>query len=184
MREEQRGDEVAGAVDGDRHLRRAQPPEPRVVGGEKVDRVGGRVVERGGGDENDARPERAKRGKRCARVGEIARGAPGQPFQFEGVGRQDRRCGERAVAEEFRDAASDIDAALRVADHRIAGVDRVRDSPPARRERAQNRLADLRLAEIARQHAVAGLSARRSPARPATHSSIVAASNTRPRQPG
>ena len=51
--EEERREQVAGAVDGDRQLRGPRAPEPGLVGGENVQRVRGRVVERQRGDGDD-----------------------------------------------------------------------------------------------------------------------------------
>ena len=95
----------------------------------------------------------------------------------------DAAAGDGAIAEEFGDPRGDVGAAIDVADHRIAGVSRVRIGGADAREGAERRLADLLLAEIAGDQADA---TRQNPinSSPPMHSSIMPASKARPRQPG
>ena len=128
-----------------------KPPETRVVPGQHVERVLGRVVERERFRHDDPRPALAQRLDRRPRRLQVVRAPAGQPFEFEGVRRRDGRQRQRAVAEEFADARGDIRAASDVADHRIAGVSRFAIGGAHARERAQGRFADLGFAEIAGQ---------------------------------
>ena len=125
MVEEQRGEEVARAIHGDRQFRRAEPPEAAIVAGQNVERVGRRIVERQRFGDDDTRSACAQRPDRRRRLAEVFHRRAGQPFQLEGVGRRDRRQRQGAVAEEFGDARGDISAAPDVADDRIAGVGRI-----------------------------------------------------------
>ena len=130
MEEEQRGDEIARAVDRDRQFWRAQAPEFVAVAGDHVERVGGRIVEPQRSDENDLRPPRAQRGERRARLRDIADRALREERQFERVGRQDGRGGQGALAHELRDPRVDVNAASLVADDGIAGIGGAPGSPP------------------------------------------------------
>ena len=101
--EEERGEQVAGAVDRDRQLWRPHAPEPGLVGGEDVERVRGRVVERERSDGDDLGAARDERGDRRARLRQGARRGAGQPFELECVRGRDRGGGQRPVAEEVGD---------------------------------------------------------------------------------
>ena len=75
----------------------------------------------------------------------------GQPFELECVWRGDGRQGKSAVTEEFTDAGRHVNPRPDIANHRIARVGCLAVGRANAVERAQSRLADLRLAEVASQ---------------------------------
>src|ERR1700722_7360439 len=104
MMKEQRCEEIAGAVDRNRQVRRAQSPETGFVSGQNVESAGGRVVELQGRRRDDPRSPCAQRGDRPPRRRQIAQRFAGEPFELERVWRGDGREREGAVTEEFTDA--------------------------------------------------------------------------------
>ena len=82
--------QIAGAVDRDRQPRRAQPPEPAASATSEIERVGGRILERERGDEDDFRPARAqaRRARRAVSRG-LRAARPVRQSEFERVGRHD-----------------------------------------------------------------------------------------------
>ena len=158
---------------------------PAVVAGQDVERVRRRVVERERGDGDDLRPARlsaAIAGARPRRASATERA--GQPFELEGVRRDDRRRRQGAIAEEIRDLGRDIGAAADVADDGIAapgglgvgGANRwpAPSAPPRRSRPCPGSRSAVRRSRPSDADRLS----------PATHSSIMPASNARPRQPG
>ena len=76
----------------------------------------------------------------------------GEPGQLELVGRDDVGCRHGMVPEELGDARPDEEAPALVAHDRVAGVEHVVPRGPHAGDGAQHRLAEARVAQIARQH--------------------------------
>jgi hypothetical protein len=93
--------------------------------------------------------------ERCRQVGQGGGGASRQVAELELVGRD--RVGERehALPDELRNAATDENAALGVADHRVAAVARGGIGVLHPPDRVNHGFAGIARAEIAGEHAVA-----------------------------
>ena len=151
MMKEQGCEQIAGAVDRNRQVRRARSPEAGFVSRQNVESAGRRIVELEGRRHDDPRSPCAQRGDRPPRRLQIARRVPSQPFELERVWRGDGREREGAVTEEFADAGGHVNPRPDIANHRIARVGCVAVGRANAVKRPQSRLADLRLAEIAGQ---------------------------------
>jgi hypothetical protein len=87
MHEEQRRDDIAGAVHGGRQFRRAQSETAGRVRRDEIDRVFRRLLGMDRGRENRARPARVQRVDRSERRAERGRGFSGKLLELELVGR-------------------------------------------------------------------------------------------------
>src|SRR5262245_18208821 len=155
LREEQRGDGIAGAVGDDGQLWHAQPPAPGCIRYHEIEGVGRRVVHGQRGNEYHARPALVHGVERRRQVGHGGGGTSRQVAELELVGRD--RVGERehALLDELRNAAANENAALGVADHRIAAVARGGIGALHPADRVDHGFAGVERAEIAGEHAVA-----------------------------
>ena len=156
MRKKQRRNDIAGAVRGNRQLRRAQPIGAGVVADRKLRRIGRRLVIVDRRHQHGARPERAKRLRGLKHLPHVARVASGQMAKLEQVRRGHVGRRHHVLPDEFGDAGLDIHAAAGVADHRIAAIERARVGALRADHGIEDRRPDLGGADIARQHAVAG----------------------------
>ena len=80
---------------------------------------------------------------------------PGQPFQFELIGGGDISRRQRLVAQEFRNAGADKNAAPGIANDRIAAPKRLGIGRFHQKRRIAHRGTDLGRAQIARKHGIA-----------------------------
>ena len=119
---EQRSGEIAGPAVVCVNFRRAQPPSARHVGDREIEGMGGRVVEGQRGRKHDLRSAAPECGESVAQRGDVADRASCEKFEFEMIGRDDRRVGEGAGAEKFGDVLRHVDARADVADDGIADM--------------------------------------------------------------
>ena len=131
MREEQRRDGVARAVDRDRQFRRAHAEAAGGIRGDQIDRIGGRLVGVQRRHQDRLRPERVHGVDRRKRCLTRRAAAPGQQVELELVRRDEVRRRHRLVAHELRNARPHEHAAPDIADHRIAAVFARADWRPA-----------------------------------------------------
>ncbi len=154
VREEQRRDGIARAVDRNRQSWRAHAEAAGRIGSHEIDRVGRRLVGVQRGDQHGARPEPVHRVDRRERVAPRRAPLPRQQVELELVRRHDVGGRHRTVAHQLRDARPHEHAAPDVADHRIAAVARARVRGLHLCHGIEDRGAGLGRAHVAGQHAI------------------------------
>src|ERR1700722_13193625 len=151
MMKEQRCEQIPGAVDGDRQVRRAHTPEACLIPSPNGESAGRGIVEVERRRYHDPRSPCAQRRDCPPRGLQVVRPRAGQPFELEGVWRGDGGEREGAVTEELAYARGHVDPRPDISDHRIARVGRRAIGRKDAFARPQSGLADLRLPEIAGQ---------------------------------
>ncbi len=155
MEEEQRGDDVAGAVSRRGEPRRAHEILRGAVGRDDVDVAGRRLVHLDRSDEDRAGASHVKKADRRDELPQVDGVVPDEAIELEMVRRDDLGERDGALAEELRYAPLDEHPAAAIADHRIAAIDGagIGGFDPA--DRTQNGRADLDRADVSGEHAVA-----------------------------